>query len=248
MSLSRDLYEHKRKNKAKRGDDSQIYLSERGYLAAIGGFLVSGILLTVLVSVLTYNLTFSQLSTTSLLFLMIGVGLFIPIAGIVIAFRSDNWIVSSFGYVLVVVPLSFLIGPMIAIYNISSVMNVVISIATITGCMFWLAVISPPIVQRWQTIIIGILLSLIVLNLSYAWFPVEQNSKLILGFIDLPRVIDYGATIFFSGLIFYDVNKAMQQEHTLDNAVDATIGIYLDVLNAFLYLLRASGSKNVSSK
>lgn len=53
--------------------------------------------------------------------------------------------------------------------------------------------------------------------------------------------IDYAAAALFAGLIFFDINRAMQLPRTMDNAVDCAVALYLDIFNLFIRLLSILG-------
>jgi len=53
--------------------------------------------------------------------------------------------------------------------------------------------------------------------------------------------ISWGGALIFSGLLLVDVNRARSMPDTMGNAVVLTLGIYLDIVNLFLFLLRIFG-------
>ncbi|MFN8557063.1 MAG: Bax inhibitor-1/YccA family protein [Dehalococcoidia bacterium] len=54
----------------------------------------------------------------------------------------------------------------------------------------------------------------------------------------LRTFIVWGGAVLFSLLLVYDVNRARYAEDTLGNAVIIALGVYLDIVNLFLYILQ----------
>jgi FtsH-binding integral membrane protein len=53
-----------------------------------------------------------------------------------------------------------------------------------------------------------------------------------------PSLLDGLFVLIFSGYIGYDWARANQLPKTLDNAIDASAALYLDIVNLFLRILR----------
>jgi FtsH-binding integral membrane protein len=51
-------------------------------------------------------------------------------------------------------------------------------------------------------------------------------------------LIGFAGALIFSGLLIVDVQRAKSAQDTMGNAVVITLGIYLDIVNLFLYILR----------
>lgn len=61
----------------------------------------------------------------------------------------------------------------------------------------------------------------------------------------LYTVISWGGALLFSLLLVYDVQRAKYAEDTMGNAVVITLGIYLNIINLFMFVLRIlGGSRN----
>jgi FtsH-binding integral membrane protein len=58
-------------------------------------------------------------------------------------------------------------------------------------------------------------------------------------FFDLPWVNYLGVGVF-SLYVAFDMYRAANMPHTMDNAVDAGLALYLDIVNLFLTILRLS--------
>ena len=55
--------------------------------------------------------------------------------------------------------------------------------------------------------------------------------------------LDWIGVVIFGGLVIFDLNRAVRLPHTLDNAIDRAMAIYLDFINIFLRLLSLMGQK-----
>lgn len=51
-------------------------------------------------------------------------------------------------------------------------------------------------------------------------------------------ILSWGGALLFSALLVVDVNRARYMPDTMGNAVVLTLGIYLDIVNLFLFILR----------
>ena len=51
-------------------------------------------------------------------------------------------------------------------------------------------------------------------------------------------ILSWGGAMLFSVLLIFDVNRARYATDTMGNAVVLTLGIYLDIVNLFLFVLR----------
>ena len=51
-------------------------------------------------------------------------------------------------------------------------------------------------------------------------------------------LIGWAGAVIFSLLLVYDVQRARSAEDTMGNAVVITLGIYLDIINLFVSILR----------
>ena len=54
-------------------------------------------------------------------------------------------------------------------------------------------------------------------------------------------VLSWAGALLFSALLVFDVNRAKYAQDTMGNAVVITLGIYLDIVNLFMFILRILG-------
>jgi len=212
-------------------------MSDRQYILAVTMFTVYGLFLT---SIIGYN-TMAWHPTS--IWTVLGIGLVIPIIGIIIALKSDFWPVSLAGYTMVVVGLGIIIGPCVAMYKTTVVINAIMATFGVTCIMSLTGIIYPKSLAHWGGYLSGALLALIVVRCIQIYMfsrgmMYEGHGWMI--------YIEYAGAVLFSLYIIYDWNRAMRLTHTLDNAVDCALAIYLDIINLFLHLLKILGSRSSS--
>ncbi len=205
-------------------------LTDRQFLAVLGGFVVIGLLVSTFMATLTYNWNPN-------IFVMLFIGLAIPFYGIHLSITSDDWVKSAIGYALVVIPFGALIGPVVALYEVPSVLQIMAATLVVSTLLWVVGMLVPPITKNWSAYIVGALLVLIAGDLSRIFMPMFGVQPVAL------EIWDWVGILLFSGLIVYDVNKAMQREKTMDSAVDSAVAIYLDIINLFLRALSAKGKR-----
>ncbi len=212
-----------------RGRDTRDTMTLRGYVGVLSFFTTYGLALASAVAYLTL-----AWQPTLVSFLL--VGLVVPFAGIFIAHRSDNWLVSLFGYTLLVLGLGAVTGPAVAMYKANVVMTALLATSGVTVVMSLAGILYPKSLESWGSYLFGALLALLFVRIA-------QLVMLSLGYpsFGYMPLIEYGAAVLFSLYIVYDWNRAVRLSRTLDNAVDCAMAIFLDVINLFLTMLRIFG-------
>lgn len=166
-------------------------------------------------------------------FQFILIGLVIPIVGIFISVKSDNPLFSFFGYNLIVIPFGFLLGPALQKYSPDVIQQAAYATAGIAGFMGLMGTVFPNFFSKIGGALFMALLGLIVVRVLQIFIPALAG----LGFID------YIAAGIFSLYIGYDMYRANTVPKTVDNAIDVSVELYLDIINLFLTLLRIFGRK-----
>ena len=223
-------------------------VSERIFYLALGLAVAYGLGLTLFIS----NIVSSNKETMDLLatlfkamsvkglggipsiLLFFALFLGIPIVGSIISSKSDNAIISFFGYNLIVLPFGVLNSILFMVYESNSIYNIFFMTLIVSGMMCCLGVMFPKffasIGGTLFTLLTGLLVAMILRSIFFA-----PSGKF--------GIIDLAGTIIFSLYIGYDFHRAQTVSKTLDNAVDIAVQIYLDILNLFLLLLKAAGKK-----
>lgn len=211
-------------------------VSERGYIAAVSISTLLGLLVSSLVA---YNTMGWQMTWASMLL----VGLAMPIIGIIIAFRSDQWPVSLFGYGLVVVGLGAIVGPTVALYKTSVVITALMATGGVTLVMSIAGIVYPDLTRGWGKYLFAGLLALIFVRFGQM---IAMSFGVPATIADWP-LIDYAGALLFSLYIMYDWGRAMELPRTFDNAIDVSVALYLDIANLFINLLSILGGGSSSS-
>lgn len=159
----------------------------------------------------------------------------IAIPGIYISAMSDNWVVSLFGYSLVIAPTGLLIGPYVALYTVESVFQVLLLTIGVTIGLGLAGALYPKSVAHWGGFLFMGLLVIIFGDIAHIFMLMFGFEPVTMG------IWDWLAALLFCGFIFYDMNRAVRLDRTLDNAVDAAVSLYLDIINLFVRLLAIFG-------
>ena len=155
-------------------------------------------------------------------------------AGIRIASRSRNPVVSFLGYNLLVVPFGLMISTLVQAYgglDAQVVRDAFVYTLLITLGMMATVMIAPNLYQKLGGVLLGCLVGLLLAEIVLLLFRVDQV------------VTDWIAAGLFSLYIGYDIYRSQQFPKTVDNAVDSALDIYLDIANLFIRLLSILGRR-----
>lgn len=205
-------------------------MSLRNYNITIGLTLLWGFVINILMCIYCTELFMSWNFTAVL------IGYFIVfLSGIAMSVFSHNPFISFIGYNLVVLPVGVILSIALAGYSQISIMNALIVTTIVTITMIILSSIFPDIFLSIGKILFICLTVVIIAKVIF----------LLLGIIT-PSLWDFIVALIFCGYIGYDWAESQKKVHTLDNAIDSVVGIYLDIINLFIRLLSSSSkfSKN----
>ena len=218
-----DTFNNRKQARLQSGEADR--LSARSYNLALTGLLAYGLLLNaVIVYYFAYPLMNALQGVSPWVLLL---GYLVPtLAGIVMAAKSQNPVVSFIGYNLVVLP----IGIMLALVVPGVPAGIVVKAMALTGMvtltMALLAIVRPQVfLGLGRTLLIALVVGIVA----------EVVATFLLGYRG--ELFDWFFVLLFSGYIGYDVAKSQAYPKTLDNAVDSALDIYLDVINLFIRLL-----------
>jgi FtsH-binding integral membrane protein len=126
---------------------------------------------------------------------------------------------------------SYAVGYVCAIYDYSGRGNLILYSITLTGCAFlglsgvvWWSKRDMQFTQSWLISSLALLLCMGLLS-AFIPYPVVHVLLATTG------------VIVFSGFVLYDTSQMMLHMHP-DDAIVASVQLYLDVLNMFLYILQ----------
>ena len=214
--------------------DPKAIISDRAYNATIAVVLLWGLLVNYLLcssESVVYGFTRFYASNPTLC--LIGY-LVLVFAGILIAAKSRNPLVSFLGYNLVVVPFGLIISVLVLAYG--GIGSEVVSYAflytlLISVGMMACVMITPGFFSRLGGALTGVLIGLVICEAVLLLLGVKQN------------VTDWLVAGLFSLYIGYDIYRSQQFPKTLDNAVDSALDIYMDIANLFIRILSIMGKR-----
>lgn len=205
-------------------------LSLRHYISAISFFTVYGLGITTLVAYMTMKWEMSFI-------LILILGFIVPFIGIKIALDTDEWSMSLFGYTLVVLGFAVIMGPFVNHYTSGTVIAAFMATCAVSVVLSIAGILYPRSLESLGGYLFGGLFALIFVRIG-------QLILVSLGMYQYSfiSVVEYGAAFLFSLYIVYDWNRGLRMAHTLSNSVKTALGIYLDIINLFISLLRLMGS------
>ncbi|HTW96926.1 MAG TPA: Bax inhibitor-1 family protein, partial [Candidatus Methylomirabilis sp.] len=202
-------------------------MSDTAYIASVSGFTIYGLILSSVLAYFTMGWHPGWIA-------FIGIGLVMPLFGIFIAMKSDEFIISFLGHTMVCAGLGAVLGPTIAMFSTGVVVTAIWATAGVTIVTSIVGIVYPKSLEHWGIWLFGALTALLFVRIAQI-FMISMGVSEKLWYMPW---IEYGAAVLFSLYIIYDWNRAMRLPHTLDNAVDCAMAIYLDVVNLFVTLLR----------
>lgn len=168
---------------------------------------------------------------------VLGLGLVLPIMGIFIAIKNENPVISFIGYNMIVIPFGLILGPCVNQYSPDVVRNAFAMTAGITFIMGFAGTCFPNIFRNMGAPLFLALTSLVMVRIVQIFVPALQSLTWI----------DYIAAGIFSLYIAYDMYRASEIAKTVDNAIDLSVDLYLDIINLFLNILKIMGSSKSNS-
>ena len=205
-------------------------MSVRAYNLLIGAILLWGFVINAFMCA-RYTEVFK---TWNLTYVIIGYFV-VCIAGIFLSTSSDSAFVSFIGYNMVVVPVGVVLSLALDEMNLTGyqLMNTLYVTSGLTIFMMLTATLFPGVFDGLGKILFFTLLGIIVVEFIMIFAGFEE-----------PTWWDLGVAFVFCLYIGYDWGKAQEQCRTADNAVDACVGLYLDIINLFIRLASASSKSS----
>lgn len=206
-------------------DSTYDELSTEGFNAVIGIVLVWGFLLSALLIKFAGN----WFATWNPILLTV-VYIIVAWIGIRISRKSDNPKISFLGYNLVVVPLGVVLSVILRGFPVISILHAVIITAVVAFAMLLAAIAFPKVFLSMGRILFFALIVVIVIEILigiFGWYH--------------PTLLDWIVAIIFALYIGYDWACAQQVTKTLDNAIDSCVGLYINIVNLFVRVLRLRG-------
>ncbi|MAQ77381.1 hypothetical protein CL684_02555 [Candidatus Campbellbacteria bacterium] len=205
------------------------YLSPQSFYVALALSVIWGLVATAVAGY--YSLKSGYNPTSWVEVLLIGLG--IPLFGIFISLKNSNPIISFLGYQLVCIPFGIILAPTLQQYSPDVVVNALSITAGITFVMGMAGSIFPNIFSKLGAPLFLALACLVLIRILQIFIPELDFTW-----------IDYISAGIFSLYIGYDMYRASEVPKTLDNAIDLSVQLYLDIINLFLSVLRILGRSN----
>jgi FtsH-binding integral membrane protein len=202
-------------------------VSDRTFYSILTGSVLYGLIGTAYIANIAVGADYYP-GWLSIIFL----GLVVPIIGILIAVKSSNPFISFIGYNMVVIPFGVILGPAVNQYSHDVIRNAFGMTAAITIVMSLAGISFPDFFSKIGGFLFVALTSLLVVMIGSLFLP----------FLRL-TIIDYIGAGIFSLYIGYDMHRASMVPKTIDNAIDISIDLYLDIINLFLFILKIMGKK-----
>ena len=210
--------------------DPSAIISDRVYNGVICAVLLWGLLINYLLcrNVGNYTNLFPNMSPLAFL-----IGYFVvAIAGMLIAFKAQNPIISFLGYNMVVIPFGLVISTLVEAYG--GVRSSVVAYAflytvLIAVAMLATAITFPKLFEKIGGALGAVLIGLIVSEVFLLIFRVPQ------------QVTCWIAAGLFSLYLGYDIYRSQQYPKTIKNAVASALDIYMDLANIFIRILEILG-------
>lgn len=205
-------------------------MSKNLFALTMSGFTALGIIVSMMVA--QFTTTWKIDIWGALIVLALG------IVGVIVTHKSDVPIISLFGYMLVAVPYGALLGPFLNLYVAVSIAQVFLLTTVYVVVLGVVGAAIPDSLESWGSFLLA---ALVIGIIGYFAIPIA-------GFFGLPvaqalTFWDWAIVLLFGAIIIFDFNRAMRIPHTLDNAIDVALAIYLDWFNVFVRLLSLTGQK-----
>lgn len=205
-------------------------ISDRKYNLILVGTVLWGLLLN-LVLVFTAGPLVAAIPPLALY-----IGYFIlAFVGIRMAAKSRKPAVSFLGYNLLAVPLGLVLVNTVQYYLATDPQVVILALlytALIVVGMLAAVTAFPQFFAKLGGMLLGCLLAMLLCEIVLLIFRVDQG------------VTDWIMAGIFSLYIGYDIYRSQQFVHTVDNAIDCALDIYLDIVNLFIRLLSLLSKKD----
>lgn len=206
-------------------DSTYDELTPEGFNAVIGIVLVWGFALSAILIKIAGN----WFATWNPILLTV-VYIIVAWIGIRMSRKSDDPKISFLGYNLVVVPLGVILSVILRNFTVISILHAVIITAVVAFLMLMASLAFPKVFMSMGRILFCALIVVIIVEILisvFGWYH--------------PTLLDWIIAIIFALYIGYDWACAQHVTKTLDNAIDSCVGLYINVVNLFVRVLRLRG-------
>lgn len=156
----------------------------------------------------------------------------LSIAGIIIFTSSEKPGRSVLGVSILSFFMGLSIGPVVAYYQAEVVIQALVLTFAVTVGMAILGILMPNVIAKFAGVLFLGLLILLVGYFSATILALFGITSGVFG------VLDWLSLAIFSLYIWFDWGRAMKLPKTIDNAIDVSGALIVDIVNLFLTLLR----------
>jgi FtsH-binding integral membrane protein len=208
--------------------DSTELISEELYNLVVGLTVCSGFLINFFVMrFFAEPLSEMSYGVSILMYFLFSFG------GMFIAYRSNSAALSYAGFALLAVGFSVILNGVVYYYAPQTVVSAIYVTLGATVLMMVISTIVPKFFAGLGKILFISLLVVIVVEVV----------MMFAGIIE-PTALDFLVSLLFCGYIGFDWSRAQSYPKTMNNAIDASVDIYVDIVNLFLRILSILGKRN----
>ncbi len=195
-------------------------------------YLRSIALFTLLVTLVVAKGAMTSYSWAFSLTLLIG-SFVVSIISILVFTASDEPLISALGVTALSYSLGIMMGPMLTLYSGYVISQAIVTTATILVIMTFAGITYPKVFEGMGPYLFGALAFLIIAMFGQIIFVAIGYPQAA----NMP-IINWIAVLIFTLYIAYDWSRALTLPYTLDNAIDVSGALILDLVNLFIHLLQ----------
>ena len=209
-------------------------ITSRKYNLIIGGCLLWGFLFNFLTVTFFGDAFFAWVSKSTMTYFAFLIGyIVLAVAGAVVCSKSDKASTSFLGYNLLVLPLGLFLCILCHQFSSTIISKAFFTTMCVTGLMICMAVIFPNFfLSIGRGLFFALLCVMIVQLLTVFIFRIN------------PTMIDIVVAAIFCGYIGYDWARSQRLPYTVNNAIDCSCALYLDIFNLFVRILSLFGRES----
>lgn len=160
------------------------------------------------------------------------IGYFVScLIGILITSKSENPLITFFGYNFIVLPVGIILNLFLSEHNPDIISKAMQVTTLVTFTMIVLGTLYPDFFKSLGTILFISLIAAIVVELVLVFV---FNTNL--------TFIDWIVAVIFCGYIGYDWATAQESDKSMNAAVFCAVSLYLDIINLFIRIVEILGS------
>ena len=225
--MKRSDAEMRRERMFEQVDSSEI-ISEQLYNLVIGLTVCSGFIINFFV-MRFFAEPLSEMGYLTSILLYFG----FSFGGMFIAYRSNSAAVSYGGFALLAIGFSIILNGVVYYYAPQTVVSAIYVTLGATILMMVISTIIPKFFAGLGKVLFISLLVVIIVEVV----------MMFAGIIE-PTAIDFLVALLFCGYIGFDWSRAQSYPKTMNNAIDCSVDIYVDIVNLFLRVLSILGKRN----